>query len=87
MIKKGISVNKCNKKKQALYKIQKDSYGAEFPSLELVEVGKTKHHLVSIKYFISDPDLAENSAIKDLSEFSRDFSMVKKVGFCHSVYC
>lgn len=46
MIKKGISVNKCNKKKQALYKIQKDSYEAEFPSLELVEVGKTKHHLV-----------------------------------------
>ncbi|KAJ0086190.1 hypothetical protein Patl1_09511 [Pistacia atlantica] len=48
MIKKRISVKKCNKKKQVLYKILKGNHGAEFPSLELVEVGKIRNHLVSV---------------------------------------
>ncbi|XP_031283200.1 somatic embryogenesis receptor kinase 1-like [Pistacia vera] len=80
MIKKRISVKKCNKKKQVLYKILKGNHGAEFPSLELVEVGKIRNHLVSVHVCSgSDSAWVENSAIKYHSEVCRDFSIMKKL--------
>ncbi|KAJ0026354.1 hypothetical protein Pint_09345 [Pistacia integerrima] len=80
MIKKRISVKKCNKKKQVLYKILKGNHGAEFPSLELVEVGQIRNHLVSVHVCSgSDSALVENSAIKYHSEVCRAFSIMKKL--------
>ncbi|KAL5778238.1 hypothetical protein ACOSP7_011164 [Xanthoceras sorbifolium] len=89
MIKKGISVKKCNKKKQVLYGILfGSSNGTEFLGWEIVKFAKLGHHLVSVSLssssasgmtLIKDPTSKKLLAIKKVhSRFCRGFSTVKK---------
>ncbi|KAK3231866.1 hypothetical protein Dsin_003747 [Dipteronia sinensis] len=93
MIKKGISVKKCNKKKQILHGILIGNHGSGFLSWELVKFTKLGHQLVSV-YFsssgsgmtVKDPASKKILSInKDHSRFCRGFSTVKKVSVKGSI--
>ncbi|KAI9201014.1 hypothetical protein LWI28_016623 [Acer negundo] len=92
MIKKGISVKKCNKKKQILHGILIGSHGSGFLSWELVKFTKLRHQLVSVNFSYSssgmtvkDPASKKILSIKDHSRFCRGFSTVKKVSVKGSI--